>query len=157
MAEDDYRWNVSTIAKAAGLHRDTVRKRLAEAGVVPNGKKGNAPVYVLADAMQALFATTVISGKTLDPDKLDPKDRLDWYRSESERVKFAQTVRELVPSDEVRDEQADILKVVVGFLDSLPDRMERLKLFTPIQLESLEAACDGCRDGLYQALLEIED
>ncbi|MGL5589093.1 MAG: DUF1441 family protein [Aeromonas veronii] len=157
MADDEYKENVSTIAKMAGLHRDTVRKRLNEAGINPCGKRGNAPIYRLAEAMQCLFASTVISADALDPNKLDPKGRLDWYRSESERVKFAQTVRELIPSAESRDEQSKTLKVVAAFFDSMPDKLERKRIFTPDQLEAVEKLCDEMRAQLYAELMEISD
>jgi len=33
-----------------------------------------------------------------DPEQLSPKERLDWYRGETERVKLAQTKGELIPA-----------------------------------------------------------
>ncbi|MGL4755200.1 MAG: DUF1441 family protein [Aeromonadaceae bacterium] len=156
--DEDCKWNISALATAAGLHRDTVRKRLAEAGVNPVGKKKNAPVYDAAEAMQAIFAQqTVAVGDQLDPNKLDPKGRLDWFKSETERVKFQREVKELIPTDEVRDGLAEVLKRVASFFDSLPDKMERKRLFSREQLEELESACDGFRVQLYNELREIED
>lgn len=156
MSTDDYRWNVSQIATASGLHRDTVRKRITEAGIKPAGKKGNAPTYHLADAMQAIFASHQISVSSHNPDNMAPKDRLDWYKSESERVKFGREVRDLIPVPEVRDELAEVLKMAVGWAESLPDQMERKRIFTPEQLEALEATCDELRDQFYQMLIEAE-
>ncbi|WP_353222520.1 hypothetical protein [Salinisphaera hydrothermalis] len=48
-------WNVSTISEALNLSRDTVRKRLREAGVEPDGRVGNSPVFNLARAIPPLF------------------------------------------------------------------------------------------------------
>lgn len=155
---EDYRWNISQIAEAAGLHRDTIRKRLAEAGLKAVGKKGNAPVYHLHEAMQAVFAQQTVSvSEQHDPNKLVPKDRLDWFKSETERVKFQREVKELIPTDEVRDGLAEVLKRVASFFDSLPDKMERKRLFSREQLEELESACDAFRVQLYNELREIED
>ncbi|MGL5285666.1 MAG: DUF1441 family protein [Aeromonas sp.] len=156
-ADDDYRCNVSTIAKMTGLHRDTIRKRLNEAGVKPCGKVSNAPVYHLPDAMQAIFAQQVVSADRMDPDKLDPKGRLDWFKSEREKIALGREVKELIPSDEVRDDLARVLKTVAGFFESLPDKMERSRCFTPIQLEALEAACDDFREALYEEITEVAD
>lgn len=156
--DEDCRWNISALASASGLHRDTVRKRLGEAGINPVGKKKNAPVYDTAEAMQAIFAQqTVAVGDQLDPNKLDPKGRLDWFKSETERVKFQREVKELIPNGEARDGLAEVLKRVGSFFDSLPDKMERKRLFTREQLEDLENTCDIFRNQLYQELQEIED
>ncbi|RJS95285.1 hypothetical protein [Salinisphaera sp. Q1T1-3] len=52
---DGYRWNISTIADALNLSRDTVRRRLREAGIEPDGYVSNSPVYALAKAIPPLF------------------------------------------------------------------------------------------------------
>lgn len=52
---DGFSWNVSTIAQALGLHRNTVTKRLKRAGVKPAGHVHNSPVYRLRDAMPAIY------------------------------------------------------------------------------------------------------
>lgn len=150
-------WNITRIADALGFHRDTVRKRLREAGVAPAGKKGNSALYRLADAAQALYAEPAMAlPEELTPDKMMPKDRKEWFQSENERLKFQERTRELIPEGEYREELAANLKQVVAFFDSLPDRMERRRLFTPEQLMALEAESDALRQFLYQQLIEVE-
>lgn len=155
--DEDCKWNISTLAQVSGLHRDTIRKRLASAGVNPAGKKGNAPVYQSSDALAAIFSEQVITADSLDPDKLDPKGRLDWFKSEREKIALGRDTRELVPSHEVRDDLAEVMKVVAAFFESLPDKMERKRGFTPAQLEQLEAACDEFRETLYADIMEVPD
>lgn len=155
--DDEFKWNISKLADAFQLHRDTCRKRLNDAGVKPAGKKGNAPVYRLAEAAEAIFAGTVVQGDQADPTKLDPKSRKEWFQSENERLKFQENIRELIPSTEHRDNMAVTLKAVASFFDSLPDRMERARIFTPEQLEALERECDKMRAQLYNELLEVQD
>lgn len=155
--DDDCKWNISTLATVAGLHRDTVRKRINEAGLKQAGKKGNSPTYHASEAMQAIFANQVVATEGNDPTRLPPKDRLHHWQAESERVKFAQTIKELVPAPEVRDDLAEVLKTVAGFFESLPDKLERKRLFSPVQLETIETLCDEFREVLYEEILEVKD
>ncbi|MGL5482063.1 MAG: DUF1441 family protein [Aeromonas veronii] len=155
---DAYKWNVSKLAEGFGLHRDTVRKRLNDAGIAPCGKRGNAPIYDLRDVGPALFgAQQVMVEGEIDPAKLAPKERLDWFRSESERLKFQQTTKTLIPDTEYRDDLAKTLKLVCAFFDSLPDKMERKRVFTREQLEELEKVADELRNQLHTELKEVAD
>ncbi|APU00739.1 hypothetical protein [Aeromonas phage Asp37] len=157
MSDDLYRWNLSQLAKAFGLHRDTIRTRINDAGVKPCGKKANASIYKLHEAAEAIFAGTTIAGDQTDPAKLDPKSRKEWFQSENERLKFQEAIKELIKSGEHRDNIAKTLKSVASFFDSLPDRMERSRMFTPEQLEALEGECDKMRNQLYEELQEVQD
>ncbi len=69
---DAFSWNITRIAEAFGLHRDTVRKRLKEARVKPSGKKSGVDIYALADVGPALFAaeTSNKSEDDYDPNKM---------------------------------------------------------------------------------------
>lgn len=154
---EPYRWNISTLAKAFSLHRDTVRARLNDAGVKPVGKKANAPLYLLAEAAEAIFAGSTVSNDAADPAKLDPKSRKEWFQSENERLRFQTAVKQLIPEGEHRDNTAKTIKGIASFFDSLPDKMERTRLFTPEQLEALEAVCDQQRTQIYAELLEVQD
>lgn len=154
---DAYKWNISRMADAFGLHRDTIRKRLNDAGVKPCGKKANAPIYHLKDAAEAIFAGSTVTTDAQNPAKLDPKSRKEWYQSENERLKFQTTVKELIPEGEHRDNIATTIKAAVSFFDSLPDKMERERIFTPEQLEALEGVSDRMRNQLYDVLVEVQD
>ncbi|MGL4507881.1 MAG: DUF1441 family protein [Aeromonas sobria] len=155
--DEPHKWNVSQLARAFSLHRDTVRSRLNDAGVKPVGKKANAPIYLLAEAAEAIFAGTVVQGDQADPSKLDPKSRKEWFQSENERLKFQTSVKELIPSADHRDNVAVTIKAVCSFFDSLPDKMERSRIFTPEQLEALEEECDKLRQQLHSELNEVQD
>ncbi|BBT82720.1 DUF1441 family protein [Salmonella enterica] len=155
---DAYAWNITRIAEAFGMSRDTVRKRLREAGVQPKGTRGNAPVYLLADVGPALFqGGGEQTAASHQPDKMPPKDRKEWYQSENERLKFQREIGDLIPVGEYRDDLSRVLKKVVSFFESLPDRMERRRTFSAPQLEELERAADEFRNQLYSELLEVDD
>lgn len=156
--QDAYCWNLTRIAEGFELHRDTVRKRLKDAGVRPARKRGNASLYRLADVAPALFAANPggVPDKYTVEDLL-PKDRKEWFQSENERLKFQEKIRELIPEGEYRDDLSGTLKKVAAFFDSLPDKMERRRVFSPVQLEELERAADEFRNQLNLVIAEAGD
>lgn len=146
--------SISNLAGEMGMARETVSKRLVEAGVRPSGKRRGYPVYRLRDALPALTGT----GETQDPDELDPFKRRAFYQGELEKMKVAHERGELIPRIEVEREQARILGAVAHFFDTLPDVIERDVGATPAQLEAIEDAADQIRESLYSELMaEDED
>lgn len=154
---DDHLWTISALARELSLHRDTVRKRMNDAGVKARGKSANAPTYSLAEACEAIFAGSTVAGDAADPSKLDPKSRKDWYQSENERLKFQTSIKELVTDSDHRSNIAGTVKIAVAFFDSLPDKLERTRLFTPEQIATLEQLCDQTRNQLYNDLMEFQE
>ena len=155
---DVYALNISRLSEAFCLDRKTVRKRLNQAMVQPTGKRNGQPVYALADVGPALFGidSRPKSDKT-NPDNMDPKARKEWFQSENERLKFQQSVGELIPEPHYRDDLATVFKLVVAFFESLPDKMERNRSFTPAQLGELENAIDIQRAQLYDMMIGAAD
>jgi hypothetical protein len=155
---DAYSWNITRIAEAFDFSRDTVRKRLREAGIRPTGKRGGNPVYALADAARALFENESRAElpEFQNPEKMAPKDRKEWYQSENERVKFMTDAKQLIPEPEHRQDLYDAFSAVVSFFENIPDKMERTGLFSPEQLELLEAESDNFRNQLYVRVKEVE-
>ncbi|MGL5973794.1 MAG: DUF1441 family protein, partial [Aeromonas sobria] len=105
----------------------------------------------------AIFAGHTVAGDQADPAKLDPKSRKEWYQSENERLKFQVAIKELITEGDHRGNIAKTVKAMASFFDSLPDRMERARIFTPEQLEALEDECDKLRNQLYEELKEVQD
>lgn len=156
--QEAYAYNISRLAEAFCLDRKTVRKRLSQAMVRPISKRNGQPVYALADVGPALFgAQSRPKTDTKDPDTLEPKERKEWFQSENERLKFQQSVGELIPEPEYRDDLALAFKLVVSFFESLPDKMEQRRVFTPAQLGELEKATDAMRAQLYDMMIGAGD
>lgn len=155
---DAYAWNITRIAEAFGLHRDTVRKRLKENQIKPVKKAKGVDLYALVDIGPALFSAESTNKKeaTHNPDNMIPKDRKDYFQSERERLKFQTEIGELMPDSDYRRDLAETLKAVVAWCESLPDNMERTRLFTPDQLDLLEGTSDSLRTQLYIKILEVE-
>jgi len=154
---DAYSWNITRIAEAFNLSRDTVRKRLRESGVRASGKRSGAATYALADVGPALFdAEARFVPEIHDPDKMRPKDRKEWFQSENERVKYLVDAKALIPEGDYRQDLYTTLSAVVSFFENMPDKMERTGLFTPEQLELLETQGDAFRSQLYLQVKEAE-
>lgn len=150
--EEAYNWNITRLADAFGLHRDTVRKRLKEAGVVPAGSRNGANVYALKDAGPALFGETM-SSSDYTPDNMHPGDRKDWYASELSRVKLEREMRLLVPVEEAHREMSLLAKAVASGLDNLADMLERDAGLPPEAIELVEQTTDALREQMYQAII----
>lgn len=157
--DDAYLMNISSLSRAFGLHRDTVRKRLNAARVKPVKKLKSTDVYALADVGPALFGQEHRADDDEDihdPSKMAPKDRKDFFQSERERLKFETEIGELIPDAHYRLDLSEVLKKVVSFFESMPDKMERKRVFKPEQLEQLEKMSDDFRNELHLQLLEID-
>lgn len=149
-----YNWNVTSIARAFDMHRNTVSARLKDAGIQPVAKRGNAPLYALGDVGPALFAGRDVGGSAIDPDQMDPQSRRAWFQSENERLKFESGQRHLVPDDQVAREYAQMVKAVANGLDSLPDELERECGLTPEALELVQMKIDAMRESIYAEAIE---
>jgi hypothetical protein len=157
--------SLSALAREFGCARETLRKRLIAANVRPT--RGEAPpaqitidgtddapaatgeLYALRDAIRAWLAP---SESGLDPQQLDPFRRLSHYKAELERLKLEAEMRELIPSADVEQEMARILKIIAQLLDTLPDIIERDCGATADQVKRIERAIDDVRESLFNEL-----
>ena len=154
--EEAYNWNITRLADAFGLHRDTVRKRLKESGVVPAGARNGANVYALKDAGPALFSESR-PGAVADPNDYHPTERKDWFQSEVLRVKLEKEMRLLVPVEEAHREMSRLAKAVASGLDSLADVLERDAGLTPETIELVEKSTDALREMMYQSIIDDDE
>lgn len=145
--------SISALAVEFGQTRETVRKRLADAGITPSGKRAAYPVYRLKDALPALLG----GGDQSDPDKLDPYRRKAFYQGEHEKLQLQVARRELIPRIEAEQEMAAMAKIVAECFDTLPDILERDCGLAPAILDRLEGALDRTREDLYTRLSDDED
>ncbi len=153
-------WNITRIAEAFRLSRDTVRKRLREAGVQPATTQRNSPLYELAEVGPALFASTIGSGECggyASPDQMSPKERKDWFDSENSRLKYEKEKKQLVPDDEVAREMSALIKAVINPIDGMTDTLERKADLTPKQAEIVQREMDAIREQMYLAAIEYDD
>lgn len=87
-----------------------------------------------------------------DPEKLSPKDRLDWYRGAREKTKHMQEVGELVPVVEFERVLSESYKTVAMTLESLPDLLERDAGLDGAAVDRVISVIDRLRESLYARL-----
>jgi len=146
--------SISQISLDTGYTRETVSKRLADAGIQPSRKRRGYPVYMLKEVLPALYQQ--FEGE-MDPDKLKPFERRAYYQGELDKLKLQAERGELVPSFEVERKLARLFKLLTQHLDTLPDVLERDVGATPRQLAYVERAIDQVRDAMYLEVIEDED
>ncbi|NCC41926.1 MAG: DUF1441 family protein, partial [Gammaproteobacteria bacterium] len=114
------------VAVVARLFNLTERRiqQLAKQGILSKTAHGK---YDLLTAVREYIAYLHDKQTTVsdDPDKLPPKDRLDWYRGTRERTRHLQEIGELIPAADYEAALASALKAVAAGLESLPDLLER--------------------------------
>lgn len=148
--------SISTIAREFGMARETVAKRLDQAGVKPAGQARGFPAYRIAEAAKAILATATASAGESDPESLPPFERKAWYSGESERLKVAVEKRHLVPSEELEAQLAAVIKRTVQMLATLPDRLERNCGLASSVVERIVMECDAIRADYHAGLLDDE-
>lgn len=144
--------SISALSTEFGMTRETVRKRLADAGVAASGKRASYPVFRLKDVLSALTG----GGNTDDPGGMDPYKRKAYYQAEHEKLQLQVARRELIPRIESEQEMAAMFKITAECFDTLPDVLERDCGLSPLVLVSLEDQLDKAREQLYQRLVAEE-
>lgn len=147
---DKFLFSLSQLSRVFGPARETVTKYLNMAGVRPAGERKGHNVYHIGDAAPAILdgqrGFVQFDGVT-DPDKLPTKERLEWFRSENERLKLERDQGVLIVQSQHEDVVADVVKLVLQVFEPLPDVLERrgVDLAT---VQKVEAAIDEARDKL---------
>lgn len=146
-----------TITQFAGEFsstRETISKRLADAGLRPSGKRGGADVFRLKDLYKAVYTE---AGGVMDPEKLDPFQRKSFYQAEREKIALETARGTLVPVADVEAEFAAVFKTLAHCLDTLPDVLERDCGLPRHALTKLETRLDSLREDLHAKLTARTD
>lgn len=142
--------SISQLATEFGMTRETVAKRIADAGVAASGERSGYPVYRLKSVLPALLVLTA-DGR-VDPEKLDPFRRKAHYQAEAERLDLERQAGDLIPRIEVEREQARVFTSIAQRLEVLTDVVERDCGMTSEQIVRLEKAVNEMRQTLYEEL-----
>ncbi|WP_434340195.1 DUF1441 family protein [Motilimonas cestriensis] len=156
--DDAYNWSIKRIAEAFGLARETVTSRIKKAHVQPAGKKSGHPVYALNDVGPILFISDAAAVNEIhNPEIMHPKDRLDWFKSENERLKFHVNEGGLVEAHDSARAMSDLAKSLIQELETLPDLLERDCGMSPESLDRVVHSIDDLRDRMAQSILSMEE
>lgn len=117
--------------------------------VLERGGRGKQWVMDVIAVSEWRFGVHV-GGGDLDPEKLAPAERKQWYEGETRRRELQVRDRELIPSTEVEEAIITANAVVAQTLLSLPDNLERRAGLTPEQAEATEMA-------IHEAMHDLAD
>ncbi|MBK8897361.1 MAG: DUF1441 family protein [Candidatus Competibacteraceae bacterium] len=88
------------------------------------------------------------------PTACRPRDRLDHYRAERERLKLEAEQRLTLSATEVEAAVSKILKALAQQIETLPARLERDFGLTAAETARLYPAMDAARESLHAAAVE---
>lgn len=148
-------WTATYYSDVLKIDRRVVAQALE---AVPSTTVKNRRVWHIRDAMPAIFRRVLgveSDGNGDDPKKLPPRDRLDHYRAERERLKLEQETRSLIPATEVEVAIGVALKAIAQALETLPDVLERDAALSPDGAALVRSVLDSERDGLYSRLAAL--
>ncbi|MBL1293030.1 MAG: DUF1441 family protein [Thiotrichales bacterium] len=151
--ESKFLFSLSQLSNEFGPARETITKRLRAAGVRHHSMRAGHPVYRVGDAARAILAEELAFQSICDPDELPPKDRLDYYRGSTEKRKQEVDEGRLIPADEHSQGMAEVVKILVRTLDTIPDVLEMKCKLSPSALIEIEGHCDAAR---VQLATELE-
>lgn len=154
VSQDDwFCWSLNQLAREFGIARETVTRRLTDAGVKPAGTKRGYPVYRVGDAASAILVPQTSAGGFInDPNKMAPKERRDWFGSENDRIKLEKETGVLVATSDTREQMSEIVKMGLQILETLPDVLERDFSLTPEIIDGVERKIDALRITWAEAL-----
>ncbi|MCK9622229.1 MAG: DUF1441 family protein [Methylobacter sp.] len=144
---DSWRYySLNKLSIVFGIARETVGKRLVEASVQPAGYRDEHAVYEIGQAARAILIQQRIQyDASIDPDKMPPKERRDWYEGNLAKKKDALAEGALVDAEDCRQRMADLIKPGIQLLDSLPDILERDFNISPEAIIAVERRIDALR------------
>ena len=146
---DELLWTLTRFSDVLKLDRRMVAQALETA---PFQTRNGHRVWHVRDAMPVIFQRVDGCGGTNDPETLAPKDALDYYRGQREKLKLAVETNELIPAADIERTVGIAFKTLAHSLDSLPDALERdLALPAPV-VSAIQAAIDQARETLYRNL-----
>lgn len=122
---------------------------------VQKGQKGTPWVFDLRDVAEWRFSgNQPVTDDALDPERMPPKDRKDWYDGEKVRIALERERGQLVTLDEYRQEMARVLKEIAATLETLPDVLERKCSLAPDAVITMQGILDDIRTGLADRIID---
>ena len=142
---DDLLWTASRYSQVLGIDVREVNKRLA---TLPYRMIGARKVWHLRDALQIKAETT-----KKNPAEMEPKDELDYYKAQREKIRLAADIGQMVMASDVERSIGEAFKTLAQTLDGLPDSLERSHGLAPAVISSIHVSIDVARNVLYETLM----
>lgn len=143
---DDLFWTATRYAQVLAMDVRTVNELLVTA---PHALKGSRKVWHVREGMPAIFGG---AGRK-NPDEMEPREALDFYKAQREKIKLATETGELIPAVGVEATIGLAFKALAQSLDSLPDALERDLGLPGATVQAIQQAIDQARERLYNNLI----
>lgn len=140
-------WSATRYSDVLQIDRRVVAQALEKA---PSTQHNGVRVWHLRDGMPAILRP---DARKQDPATMEPKEALDYYRAQRERIKLAEDVRKMVLAAEVERVIGAAFKALAQSLDGLPDALERDCGLPPEAVTAAQIAMDAAREALYETLM----
>ncbi len=92
-----------------------------------------------------------------DIESMTPRERLDFVRSERERLRLETDQGQLIPAAEVERVMSEAFKALALALSTLPDALERGCGLPPDAVARAQHLIDDARESLYVALAHLRN
>lgn len=140
-------WTATRYSDVLKIDRRVVAQALEKA---PSTQYNGDRVWHVRDGMPAIFKP---DARKLDPNNMEPKEALDYYRAQRERIKLAEDIRKMIPAADIERVIGEAFKSLAQSLDSLPDALERDCGLPPTAVTAAQIAVDAARELLYETLM----
>lgn len=153
--QDRFLFSLSQLSSAFGPARETIGKRLRAAEIRPYGKRGGHDVYHIGMAAPAIIAAdNPTVDEVIDPNKLQPKEYKDYWQGRRAMNEALKDEEQLIPINEASKEVAQVVKICIRTIETLPDVLEMKCGLEPHAIELIERECDHAREDLAKLLEE---
>lgn len=147
--------NKAEAAQFFEISLPTLEKWLREgAPIVQRGERGFSWVLDLKAVAEWRYTAHLDNGG-VDPEKLQPLERKQWYDGERVRRELQIRDRELIQADELEASIGTSYASIAQSLLSLPDYLERRAGLSPEQAEVAESAIHEALDALADRLQSL--
>jgi hypothetical protein len=153
---DDLLWTATKFSDVLKVDRRVCQQALETA---PYRMIGKRQVWHVRDGMPAIFRRihgVEGAGEQVNPAKLPPKDRLDHYKAEMERIKLSEKLGLLVPLAAVERVDGETSKRLAQILGTLPETFEREFDLPPEVVVRFRAFIDSARDAVYESVHKMK-
>lgn len=151
--------SVQWLAKAFGITRDLVGKKLQRCRHIDTGAAGN-PLYDLREAASYIVEPKLDIEEylaTIKPDKLPDRLRESFWNARLKEQKFNREAGSLWYTEQVMAFFSEVLQELRDKLQTIPDTVERLAGLDEKQWLMVRNMIDGVQEDLYQTVKKIAD
>lgn len=144
---DNLLWTATRYSDVLQMDRRVVAQALEKA---PSTQHNGVRVWHVREGMPAIFKP---GASQRDPNQMEPKEALDYYRAQREKIKLAEDTRKMIPAADIEQTIGMAFKTLSQTLDALPDALERDCGLSPAAVTAAQQSIDVMRESLYEALM----